>query len=150
MKTWFKYGLINAALGLAIGIYITIAAIGDDYYSFGLAAPLAAFFTASLMWMLIMKKTVSGIRVFFTGLLTGTVSHYIAFIFLSIGMNICYLTTGGCTGSLNEPSASIIDMITDGYGLTFFSLLIFGWITVPYSIIAGFLLLRVERKKIED
>ena len=92
MRTWIKYGLSNAFLGLIIGIYIAITSIGDGYYAFGIAAPIAAFFTGGITWKLIMKNHFDNSKIYTTGIITGTVSHYITFILISIGMNICYWT----------------------------------------------------------
>ena len=55
--------------------------------------------------------------------MTGTVSHYLCWILLNIGMNICYWTTGNCTGSLGEPPAQIWEMLIYGIAMTGASLL---------------------------
>ena len=147
MNTWTKYGLINALLGLAIGIFIAITSIGDDYFVFGIAAPIASFVTGGLAWKFLVKDKFDSRKIFITGLLTGTISHYITFVLLSVGMNICYWTTGNCTDSLGGPPASILIMLTGGFAFSFFSLLFFGWLTVPYSIIIGLILKRIENRK---
>jgi hypothetical protein len=147
MKTWIKYGLINALLGLIIGIYITITATGEGYFLYGISAPIAAFLTGGLIWKLIVKDKFDRGKIIITGLLTGTISHYLAFLLVSILMNICYWTTGMCTGSLGEPPASIFSMLIGSFAFLFFSLLFFGWITVPYSLITGFILKKIENNK---
>lgn len=147
LKTWTKYGLLNSLIGLIIGVYIAITAIGNGYFVFGIAAPIAAFFTGGLFWKLIVRENWDSISIFITGLLTGTVSHYITFLLLSVGLNICYWTTGECTGSLGDPPASILSMLTGGFAFSFFSLMFFGWITAPSSIIIGMILKRYENKK---
>ncbi|MFB6307276.1 MAG: hypothetical protein ABEH43_09870 [Flavobacteriales bacterium] len=140
MKPWVKYGLLNALIGVVIGLYIGVSAIGGGYFIFVIAAPLAAFVTGGALWRLFMKNNINNIKVILMGLLTETVSHYIAFLLLFIGMNICFWTTGGCTGSANSPPPSISQMLLGGFGLSFFSLIFFGWITAPYSIIIGFII----------
>ncbi len=131
---------------MIIGIFIVFTAIGDGYFVFGIAAPIAAFLTGGLLWKLIVMKKIDGARIIITGLLTGTVSHYITFVLLSIGANICYWTTGGCTGSLGGPPASILVMLSGSFAFSFFSLLFFGWITAPVSVIIGFILKRLENE----
>src|SRR5690606_10621477 len=121
--------------------------IGNGYFVFGIAAPIAAFLTGGLIWKLVVKDKFDGIKILVTGLLTGTVSHYLTFILLSIGMNICYWITGNCTGSLGDPPASILTILTGAFGLSFFSLMFFGWITAPSSVLIGLILKRIENKK---
>ncbi len=134
-------------VGLAVGLYIAITAIGNGYQFFAVAAPLAAFVVGGILWSRIVKDKFDSTKIIITGLLTGTISHYITFVLLSIGMNICYWTIGGCTGSLGEPPASILSMIGGAFAFSFFSLLFFGWITVPCSIIIGLTLRGVNKRK---
>jgi hypothetical protein len=142
MQNWVRFSLYNAVAGLLIGIYVMRTAAGEGYFMFVVAAPLGAFITAALLWKWLIKPGAPiGLgRVIGVGLLTGTVSHYLAFILLSIAMNVCYWTTGGCTGSLGEPPASILAMVPGALAFSFFSLLFFGWITVPASIAIGLLI----------
>jgi len=147
LKDWIKYGLANAMVGLAVGLYIAVTAIGDGYHVFPIAAPLAAFIVGGILWNRIVKDEFDTTKIVITGLLTGTISHYITFVLLSIGMNICYWTTGGCTGSLGDPPASILSMIGGAFAFSFFSLLFFGWITAPCSVIIGLILKRINKRK---
>ena len=146
MRTWIKYALLNAALGLIIGSYVAVTAIGEGYEVLAVAAPLAAFIIAGLMWALLVKPSWDSGRIVLAGLFTGSVSHYFTFLFMSVGINICYWTTGGCTGSMGEPPAGLVDSLLGAFGFSFFSLLIFGWITVPYAILSGFVLKRFKSK----
>ncbi len=67
MKTWVKYGLINALLGLIIGIFIAITSIGDGYFVFGITAPIAAFLTGGLLWKFLVKDELDSRKIFITG-----------------------------------------------------------------------------------
>jgi hypothetical protein len=147
LKTWIKYGIANAIIGLIVGLYIAITATGDGYYVFPIAAPLAAFIVGGFLWKKIVKDEFDSIKIIITGLLTGTVSHYVTFVLLSIGMNLCYWTTGECTGSLGDPPASILSMLGGAFAFSFFSLLFFGWITAPYSIVVGLIIKRLNKSK---
>ncbi len=147
MKTWVKYGIANAIIGLIIGLYISITAIGDGYDVFPIAIPLVAFITGGLLWNRIVKDKFDSTKIVITGLLTGALSHYLTFVLISIGNNICYWTTGGCTGTLGAPPASILSMLGGALVFSFFSLLFFGWITVPYSILVGLLIKKLNKGK---
>lgn len=86
-------------------------------------------------------------QIVIVGLLTGTIAHYITFILLNIGLNICYWLTGGCTDSLGGPPPSIWFMLGGAFPLSCFSLLFCGWITVPCSILIGLILQRTKNNK---
>jgi hypothetical protein len=147
MKLWIKYGLFNSIIGLLIGTFVSINAIGNGYYVFIIAAPISAFVVGGFLWKFLIdeKNQSQTVKKIITGILTGTLSHYFTFILLSIIMNVCYWTTGNCLSSLGEKPASILDMLTGAFAFSFFSLLFFGWITVPASIMIGFLI----KKKIK-
>ncbi len=136
MKTWIKYGIINAVLGLIVGIFININ-------GFAIAAPLAAFLIGGLFWKLLIKEKTNNIRIVITGILSGSISHYLTFILFGVIGNIHYWTTGN-----TAYTPSIPDMLVRSVVMTLFSLLFYGWLTVPYAIIMGFILKRMENKKI--
>lgn len=142
MTPWVKFGIFNAIAGLLIGLYVSSNATGDGYFNMVIVAPLAAFLTALIFWKWLIKPDgPMGVgRVVLVGLLTGTVSHYVAFVLMSIGMNICFWTTGGCTGSLGDPPASIFMMLGAAFAYSFFSLLFVGWVSAPASVVIGLLL----------
>ena len=142
MTLTLKYSLLNSASGLLVGILVLGLATGDGYFMFPIAAAVAAFFTGGIFWRLIngnSKELKTG-RVILTGILTGSVSHYICWILLSIAMNICYYTTGDCEDSLGAGPAPVSTMLAGGLVLSFFSLLLFGWLTVLVSTAIGFIL----------
>jgi hypothetical protein len=135
MKTWIKYGLLNALLGLIVGISININ-------GFAIAAPIAAFLIGWLFWKLLNKDKITNIRIVITGILSGSISHYLTFILSGVIGNFQYWTTGN-----TAYTPSIPDMLVRSVVMTLFSLLFFGWLTVSYAIIMGFILKRVEEKK---
>lgn len=149
MNNATKFGLLNSAIGLLIGLYITYSSIGEGYWILIFGAPISAFVCGFYFYSLFLKKQAgtSVARLVGTGLLTGTISHYVCWVLLSIGLNICYWTTGSCLDSLGKPPAQIWQMMLLGVGMTGWSLLFFGWITIPSSIGFGFLVERVHKKK---
>lgn len=152
MNNAIKFGILNSIIGLLLGIYIAYSAIGDGYWILAIGAPISAFICGFYFWKLIFKKSTennSG-KLILIGLLTGTVSHYLCWILLNIGMNICYWTTGNCTSSLGEPPAQIWEMLIFGIATTGWSLLFYGWITIPSSIGIGFLVDRINKKTLPN
>jgi hypothetical protein len=136
MNAWIKYGLLNALLGLIVGIGININ-------GFAIAAPIAAFLIGGLFWKLLIKDKINNFRVIITGILSGSISHYLTFILSGVIGNFQYWTTGN-----TAYTPSIPDMLVRSIVMTLFSLVFFGWLTVPYAIIMGFILKRIENKKI--
>lgn len=149
LDNWIKYGILNSIIGIAVGIHLTLTAIGDGYYVFIFAAPLSIFTIGGVLWKLLIgtdKTTIT--KVVVLGIVTGSLSHYFTFLFLSIIMNICYWTFGGYTDSLGEPPASIVSIIGGSLLFSFFSLFMYGWITVPASIISGIIMLKIKDKSV--
>lgn len=141
IKRWSRFALYNAAMGLIVGILIAATAKADDHWLFIAVAPVAAFITGGLLWRLFIgeQRPVTVPRVLLTGLLTGTVSHYIAWLLLSVALNLTYWTFGIGGGSLNDPPAGVWEMLPGGFLYSFFSLLFYGWLTVPGAIVCGML-----------
>jgi len=150
MSNAIKFGTLNSIIGLILGIYIAYSAIGNGYWILAIGAPISAFTCGFYFWKLIFKKSTENRngKLILIGLLTGTVSHYLCWILLNIGMNICYWTTGNCTGSLGDPPVQIWLMLIYGIVMTGGSLLFFGWITIPSSIGIGFLVDRINKKNV--
>jgi len=139
MTNLLKYGIFNAIVGLIVGLIVSITAIGEGYFIFPVAAPIDSFLTAISFWKIFIgnKTEIKSLKIILTGFLTGSLSHYITWIFLSIVMYSMYLITGET--SVSGPPANFIEMFWTSAVFSFFSLLFFGWITVPASIGSGFL-----------
>jgi hypothetical protein len=149
LNNWIKYGILNSIIGIAVGIHLTLTAIGDGYYVFIFAAPLSIFVIGSVLWKLLIGTEKPNIlKVIVIGIVTGSLSHYFTFLFLSIIMNICYWTFDGFADSLGGPPASIVSMIGGSLLFSFFSLFMYGWITVPASIISGIIMLKIKDKSV--
>lgn len=134
MKSSLIFGLLNSIVGFLIGLQVFLLSIGDYYDMFVFAAPIAMFICGSLFWRFVFPSKSNYLKVIIVGILTGTVSHYLCFILISIILKLCYLITGGCLDSMGNPPTSIGAMILGGWVLSFFSLILFGWKTVLGSI----------------
>ncbi len=144
LKQWIKYGSANALIGFLIGFYIAIRTDEEGFIILAIAAPLAAFLIGGILWKYSVKAEFNTAKIVICGLLTGTISHYVTWVFLSIGINICYWTTGNCIGILGDPPLSIVSMFGGAFAFSYFSLRFFGWITIPVSIIIGLILKFLE------
>jgi len=145
----YTYGLLSAINAIIIFAFFSLNAIGDGYWVLLIGAPIASFFCSVLLWNIGMKKlklnTTSKIAII--GTITGLLIPYVTLIITNIGMNICYLTTENCTGSLNQPPASIFETILFGYGYAgWFLILYYGWVLIPASVGVGFLTTYINKK----
>lgn len=133
------FGFGNAVLGLLVGLLVLALATGEGYGMFPLSAATAGFITGWLFWKLLIgdPRSVTTLRTVLAGVFTGSLSHYCCWLLISIGMNLCYALTGSCTDSLGQPPAPFTTMVTGAFAYSAFSLLFFGWLTIPASIIVG-------------
>lgn len=132
----FLFAFAYALVGLGVGIFVTVTAIGD-YRFFFLYSTLAAFITAYVLWKLMMEKRTHNLKRFalVTGGLSGILSHYVCWYFLYVGANVCYWTTGGCTSSLGDAPANLVVALAGAFALSFWSLLLFGWVTISAGMV---------------
>lgn len=141
------YGMLNALVGLAIGLYLWEEGSGSESGIFAFSAPIAASVVGFLTWKWSAPSSsgIGSLQTASIGLITGSVSHYVTFCIISIYMNLCYWLTGGCTGSLGDPPLDLLSSIAGNLVFTFWSLLLFGWITIPASIFMAFAIWQLTR-----
>ena len=135
-------GALCCPLGILIGVFIALLATGDGYRLFPVYGGTAAFITAAFFWWLIVLRRDAFRRIpgGIAGALSGIVAHYICWYIQIISANICYWIFGGCRSSLGEPPVDLLDGFWGALGLSFFSLLFWGWITAPLGALIGALL----------
>ena len=142
-------GTLCAPIGVVIGLFIGLDAIGSGYEFFAVYAGAAAFLTPTLLWRLIVARTEAYtiLRGALTGAISGVLSHFVTWYLFILSSNVCYWAFGGCKDSLGEGPMNPLEGLAGAAGLSFFSLLFFGWITVPIGAILGGLLARSQRVK---
>lgn len=140
MASWLKFALMNAVMGFLVGALVFLIAIGEGYYVFMYAAPIAVFITGALLWRLIVgtRRKNAVWKVLLTGVLTGSVSHYVSWVIVGLVQTIDYWSSYSGQGPSWLKPMGLYDMVTSG-SLVFsiFSLMFFGWITVPGSVMIG-------------
>jgi len=142
MRLILKYSLLNSASGLLTGFLVWFSATGEGYYFFPVAAPVAAFITGWIFWEIFQgnQKKLKISKALLAGLFAGSVSHYLCWLIIVIGMNIRHVFHGNAAESL-------FTIVTGCFALTFFSLMFYGWLTVPMAVIIGVFLVKKENKK---
>ena len=149
MNDSVKYGISNSLVGIAIGLHTTTR--NDSYYLFIYILPISFFITSVLFWKLfvdgrILKVESKRNKVVFTGFLTGFISHPISFIVLYIIGNIAYWLPFIDNYNIIDSPVNLINMLISSFILSIFSLIMYGWITIPSAIILGILLDKLSKK----
>jgi hypothetical protein len=119
--------------------YLIVSTRGrvEDWWPLVVASGLAAFAVSLLLWRLLCatSRPVSGRRGALAGALTGLFAHPLAW-YLALIWN--YLS--GQTSSLGDKHAGPLDGLAVSLIMTFWSLLLAGWLTVAAGAVVGFLL----------
>jgi hypothetical protein len=128
-----------AGIGLATAVLIVSTAAGDGYGVFLLAAPIAAFATAALFWWWLLDRPAihSRTRGAIAGALAGAVAHYACWLLLLLGASACHAVTGACADSFGDGPIGPLDALWAAALYSLFSLLFYGWLTVPAGALVG-------------
>jgi hypothetical protein len=141
-------GVLCALIGTCTALAIHWIGTGNSYQWFLVAAPAAAFLTgAVLWWLLLARKGLYGTaRGALTGAAAGALAHWVCWMFILIGSNVCFALTGGCTGTLGDAPMGLLEAVPATLLFSGFSLLFFGWFTIPAGALIGGLLARSRSK----
>ena len=129
-------GAVFALAALPVAWLVFKDATGEGWDRMIVLSPLAALLTGALLWRIVARPgRETGrpiLRGGVAGLLTGLLSHPVAWLFL-------YLVgvATGARSSLGEPAAGPLEFLPGLFGLTFFSWLTTGWITAPLGMLTG-------------
>lgn len=143
------FGALCAGAGLLFGILVPVVAGGDGYrWLFAAAAP-AAFVCGAALWRLLPERIPRHRLAWgaLAGALAGLVSHYLTWYLSFLGANVSFWLTGGPISSLGEPPADLLTAFLGAAGLTFFSLVIVGWLTVPAGALLGLAFASASRRQ---
>lgn len=106
----------------------------NDYLVMAIAAPFSAAFIGTVSWTIFTSfgKRINIWKGIVTGILAGSVSHYLTWY-----ASIIVLYLQKSVSSLGEPTVGPIDGIWASLIMTFFSLAVIGWITIPLGAAIG-------------
>ena len=144
-----KISIYQSLTGFIVGGYVAATAIGEGYDLFPLFAGSGAFIASFALWYFLIEKlnkraTTAGVLV---GALSGVVSHYVCWYLFILEGNIEYHILGSWTNSLGDPPMSPVYGVVGAMWFTLFSLLFYGWVTVPIGAFIGGLFSHQQRKK---
>ena len=137
MKPEIKFGLLNAIIGLIVGVFHTFT-ISTNYKWLIVFAPISIFTVGVITWRVKTKNSKYNLgNIVAISFITGTLSHPLTFYLICIYYNLSNCFTGNCNDSLGELPKNLILAIPTSFFLSLFSLLFYGWFTVLTSIIIG-------------
>ncbi len=141
MRTWLKYGLLNACVIIIPGIYYLQFGryINDDTLLFFITSAFALFITSGILWKLNLKEESTDSKIVVTGLLTGAVYPFCLFFLLkSISLVFIY-----CSENCHEV---ITDYHLVEYIYIFIIYLLFVFIIGVISFSIGLILKRLATR----
>lgn len=147
MNNALKFGTLNAIFGIIVGSIVFFLAIGNGYEFTTYVLPIANFITAYILWKLIIgKNRITKSKILITGILSGIINHYLFWIISSCIFYTGFLINGSFKDSLGGSPASPIQMLYGGIPLSFFSLILFGWLTVVFSLSSALITTFLNKK----
>lgn len=144
MTTPTKHSLIFggfcALIGTLFGLLVFLDAQVGGYRWFFIPVGLSAFLCGAAFWCIFPERIPRHRLVWgtFAGALVGLVSHYFTWYFVLLGAGICFRLAPGCTSTLLDPPANLLESVSFAAGLSVYSLLIVGWLTVLIGAGLGF------------
>ena len=132
------FGALCAPVGIVVGAYIGLTATGDGYQLFFLPAGLGAFVTALGFWWLMVERGARHtlMRGALAGASAGVVAHYVCWYLLLLG-NFARAAMAGETLGGNAGAIDPLNALWGAAAFTFWSLIIFGWLTLPAGALLG-------------
>jgi hypothetical protein len=143
-------GILFCPVGFGSGAFVAYRAIGEGYRFLPLYAGVSALITCSVLWWLIIERpcrrsVAAGIVV---GALGGLLSHPVCWYVQILAANIGYwvLRLGAYSSSLDEPPVDPLNGLWSAFVLSLWSLLFFGWVTIPSGGIIGGVFARLVKR----
>ena len=139
MKQLFIVSILSTLVGLGIGLFVSKGE--TDYKFFYIYSSIAAFSTSALLWYFFVytKTEASFLRGAVVNGASGLLAHYVCWYLWIAFVSIEYYITGKPVSSLGEPPMGLLHGIWGAATFSFFSLLMFGWLTVPIGAFIGWL-----------
>lgn len=133
------FGFICLIFGTLIGITVAYTSQGSGYELFPVYAGISSFLTAFVLFWFFCTRTgdFSVWKGAGAGALSGFLAHYFSWYLMLAGQNVCFHIFKGCRSSLGEPPMNMLYGIFGVLPLTFFSLMLLGWVTVPGGAVLG-------------
>lgn len=131
-------GVLCAGLGAAIGFGISSDAVGQGWDRLTYYAAVAAALTSMPLWWLIMERRqrFGAVRGVLTGAVGGLLAHYPCWYLVILGQYVSYRYLKYLGSSITEVPTDPFEALGGAFILSFWSWLLFGWLTAIIGAIA--------------
>ena len=126
-------GFFCALVGIAVGFWVWLTAIGKGYDDMPILGGISGFLVGAFLWwrLVARRKMITVKRGLLTGLLIVPISHYFVWYLSLLFSNVSYWVFGAKVGSLDGPPIDPLNGIWTIMVLALWSLVFFGWVTLP-------------------
>jgi hypothetical protein len=141
-------GTVCVPCGFLVGLHLAYTAPGD-YSRFPYYSSCAAFLAAALAWRVVAERgpLLSRASAVAAGAIGVILAHHLTWYFVVLVSNVEYWVLQRQVGSLSEAPLDPLLGFFAVTVLTLFSLVAYGWITLPYGMVAGYLLVRLNEAR---
>lgn len=148
IRTLFKidnlrYSVISTMVAFVIGLYCYYIPIAGEHIYFFISAPIATFFPSYFIWNWTFKTTKDykiG-NILSVALILTSITHYLDFVVLGIGRELCYLLIGKYTDYISQPESFLSTLTYLSWGRMLISLYYFGLVTfVTFSVVGIYIM----------
>lgn len=145
MRKSFFYGLSSTPIAAFIGWLVSHNAAGQGYENFPIFAVFGAFIsTTFLSWLIIVKRQSFTFKAgALVGVLTGFFSHFTCWYIFLLYNYLDYHYLGGVLAPGGEEPVGPVAALSVMGIMSFFSLIVVGWITIPLGGIYGVLVVKL-------
>ncbi len=139
-------GALCALVGVAVGQWAASLAVGADWALLPIFSGAASFLSGWFCWQRLVARRAlpPWRRAALAGGLAALLGHYLTFSLYFLWANIEYWI---CNLRSGQPPADLIDGLWGAGVLAFWSLLFYGWLTLPVGGLLGAGLLTWLRRK---
>ena len=130
------FGLICALVGLGFGIVVSLVFTSPEYNYFWIPVVLSSFALGTLFWWMLpehfpRRRVLLGVL---AGILGSIVANIAIWLLTLLGIYLC--GQANCESLVGKPPADIWEVLTATAVMSFFSIMIIGWLT---SLVGGIL-----------
>jgi len=133
------FGVLCAGSGAAVGMTVSVGAVGEGWGGFSFYAATAAGLTAAPLWWFALerRRRFGAARGALVGALVGLLAHYPCWYLAILGQNISYWVFGQPGSSLGEAPLDPFNGLGGALVLSFWSWLLLGWFTAIIGALVG-------------
>jgi len=141
-------GGVATSGGVLIGVLVSREATGRGWEVLPVVGGVGGLMTGAFFWWLLIVRGAQYTirRGIVAGVLTGVVGHYVVGYVLLLAAFLSYRLTDRPVSSLGEQPVDPVFGFVGAAGLALWSLVLFGWLTVPIGALSGAAIAALQRR----